>query len=236
MSSFIHRHVRMPGADIPTDSDTGTFHIASRYTHGHALEHGKCLASTWPCGTRTGPTPMWTNMACPPFTLRFRASCSLCQPAETTKFLFGCRNHERRWFRGAKRTWNEVAVETPCLPNVQLAARSSSRSIQRGASVVTRILGAMLQCVTFSALEATACAFRSRAQKMSLATRRLGHCAPDRGDVKYSMHVGAEERVLNQVPRSSRASFGKGALRSCTFWCEVFLRRRPVPVHPEALR
>ena len=32
MNMFIHRHVRRPGADTPTDSDTGTFHIASRCT------------------------------------------------------------------------------------------------------------------------------------------------------------------------------------------------------------
>ena len=46
--------------------------------------------------------------------------------------------------------------------------------------------------LTFSALEATACAFRSRAQKMFLVTRMVGHCALERGGVKLFC-AGAEK-------------------------------------------
>ena len=42
---------------------------------------------------------------------------------------------------------------------------------------------------TFSAQEATACAFTSRAQKMPLGMRRLGACALERGDVNCYVRV-----------------------------------------------
>ena len=43
--------------------------------------------------------------------------------------------------------------------------------------------------LTFSAQEATACAFTSCVRKMPLVTRRLGACALDRGDVNCSVRV-----------------------------------------------
>ena len=45
--------------------------------------------------------------------------------------------------------------------------------------------------LSFSAQEATACAFRSRAQKTNLVTRGLGYCALERGGVQVSVLLRA---------------------------------------------